>query len=69
MNEQIVNQTQSNVNVQTKVIGGAPWAFGFQDGANNVTVYTGYHLFTGSKLAQYKAGWREGQRVYLLRSN
>lgn len=58
---------QSNRNTQTavraKVVTGVPWAWGFEDGAKGKSFYTGYHLFAGAKLAQYKAGWREGRNV------
>lgn len=55
------NSTQSAN--QPKVITGTPWAWGFEDGAKGNSFYTGYHLFTGAKLSQYKAGWREGRKV------
>ena len=47
---------------QPKVITGVPWAWGFEDGAKGESIYAGYHLFAGAKLAQYKRGWREGRK-------
>lgn len=63
MNTQIVTQNQQQVNVQPQVIGGVPWAWGFEDGAKGVTVYNGYHLFVGAKLSEYKAGWAQGRKA------
>lgn len=55
------NNTQSAV--QPKVITGTPWAWGFEDGAKGQSVYTGYHLFAGPKLTEYRKGWAEGKRI------
>jgi hypothetical protein len=46
-----------------KVITGTPWAWGFEDGAKGNSVYAGYHIYTGSKLVEYKRGWSEGRKV------
>lgn len=61
MNTQIV--TQNPQNVQPKVITGTPWAWGFEDGAEGVTIYNGYHLFVGRKLTEYKQGWAQGRKA------
>lgn len=44
-------------------ISGVPWAWGFEDGAQGKSIYTGYHLFTGKKLVEYKRGWGAGRRA------
>lgn len=46
-----------------KVITSTAWAWGFEDGAKGKSFYTGYHLFAGAKLSQYKRGWCEGRKV------
>jgi len=46
-----------------KVITGTPWAWGFEDAAKGKSVYTGYHLFVGAKLSEYKRGWSEGRKI------
>ncbi len=48
--------------VKPKLITGIPYAWGFQDGAQGKSEFTGYHLFAGRKLTQYQQGWREGKR-------
>ena len=45
------------------IITGVPWAWGFEDGAKGESIYTGYHLFTGAQLTEYKCGWQAGQRA------
>ena len=52
------------------VITGVPFAWGFQDGAKGESEFTGYDYFSsGPKLAQYREGWKHGQRVRTTRSN
>ena len=40
-----------------------PFAWGFRDGCHGESVYTGYHLFIGSQLTEYKRGWAAGQQA------
>lgn len=61
MNATIV--TRPTTTPQPKIIPGTPWAWGFEDGARGRSIYLGYHLFCGAKLAQYKAGWVEGNAL------
>lgn len=63
MNAAIVTQNQPQVNVQPKVITGTPWAWGFEDGAQNKSIYSGYYLFCGRKLTEYKQGWAQGRKA------
>ncbi len=38
-----------------------PFAWGFADGAHGKSVYAGYCLFIGAKLAEYQRGWAAGR--------
>lgn len=60
MNTSTVMQQSAAVN--PKRVTGVAWAWGFEDGANGKSVYTGYHLFVGRKLSEYRRGWAEGRR-------
>lgn len=55
--------TQTTTATQPKVIPSTAWAWGFEDGAQRKSIYTGYHLFAGAKLSEYKRGWAEGRKV------
>lgn len=63
MNDNTVNQNQPTVNAKPITITSTAWAWGFEDGAQNVTVYNGYHFFAGAKLTEYKRGWAEGRKA------
>lgn len=63
MNSTIVTQNQPQVNAKPITVKSIAWAWGFEDGAKGVTVYTGYHLFAGVKLSEYKQGWAQGRKV------
>lgn len=64
MSAQIVTQAdQATQTAKPKMIAGTPWAWGFEDGSKGVTVYAGYHLFTGKKLVEYKRGWQEARKL------
>lgn len=62
MNTTILTQQSANVKPSPKVIPSIAWAWGFEDGAQRKSIYTGYHLFAGVKLGEYKRGWAEGKR-------
>lgn len=69
MNTSTLVQTNVNVKPQPTMIPSVAWAWGFEDGSANRSIYTGYHLFCGQRLTQYKAGWMEGQRVKAQRGH
>lgn len=62
MNTTILTQSTAKVKPQPKVIPSLAWAWGFEDGAQRKSIYTGYHIFAGVKLSEYKRGWVEGRR-------
>lgn len=40
-----------------------PYAWGFEDGAQGKSFYTGYDYFAGEKLVSYKTGWHAGRNA------
>jgi len=63
MNTSTLVQTNANVKPQPTMIPSVAWAWGFEDGAKGESVYSGYHLFAGRKLTEYKQGWAAGRKV------
>lgn len=61
MNAMIV--TRPTTTPQPKRITSTAWAWGFEDACQGKSIYMGYHLFCGAKLAEYKQGWAEGNAL------
>lgn len=55
--------SQTAVAVKTFVLVTLPFAWGLQDGAQGKSEYTGWELFIGPRLTQYRKGWKAGKAI------
>lgn len=63
MSKQIVAQTDQATQAKPKPVSGVAWSMGFEDGQAGKSIYSGYHIFSGKKLVDYKAGWQAARKL------